>query len=66
MHDGLGVGLGGPALGDDQNLGFGRGGERHRCSVSLESRTSPIEEAAFDGQFSHQVFLVAGFCGNPS
>ena len=65
MDDGFGVGLGPPAVGDDENLGEGKGKEvigpefrwrrRHRV---------PARRSADD--VWHQGLLVAGRCGNPS
>ena len=69
MDHGLGAGLGLPAIGDDENLGDGKGRRRFRSRILL----SGISVAA--GTCLRQVrgrrsgfqdLPVAGFCGNPS
>ena len=41
MDDGFGVGLGLPAVGDDENLGHGKGKGRHRSGISLRRDSLP-------------------------
>src|SRR5260370_22199762 len=64
LDDRFGVGFGLPALGNDENLGDGKGKGRHRPGISFA--TGARLQRALGGRFWHQVLLVAGRCGNPS
>ncbi len=64
LDHGLGVGLGLPAIGDDENLGYGNGKARHRSGISVATGIRPRRGRG--GSYSHQGLLVAGRCGNPS
>ena len=68
MDHRLGVRLRLPALGDDQNLGKGKGG-RHgrfqRCISEFGLRPGLPQQQVRGRRFLGQDFPVAGFCGNP-
>ena len=65
----LGVRLGLPAIGDDENFGERKNGRHERssalhCNVRVTARAR-LQQAR-RRQFLGQDFPVAGFCGNPS
>jgi hypothetical protein len=64
LDDGLGVRLGLPAVGDSENLGYGKGKSRHRSGISVAAGNRL--RRALGERVSHQGLLVAGRCGNPS
>ena len=69
MDHRLGIRLGLPAIGDDQNFGEGKDG-RHERSSALHCKVRVTARArlrqARHRRFLGQDLLVAGFCGNPS
>jgi len=56
---GFGVGFGLPAIGDNENLGDGKGERRHRSRTSFCARKSP-PSTPLGGRFAHQGLVVAG------
>jgi hypothetical protein len=64
LDDGLGVRLGLPAVGDNENLGYGKGKSRHRSGISVAAGNRL--RRALGERVSHQGLLVAGRCGTPS
>ena len=69
MDHRLGLRLGLPAIGDDENFGEGKDGRHERssalhCNVRVTARAclQQVQRRRFLGQD----LLVAGFCGNPS
>ena len=70
MDHRLGVGLGLPAIGDDENFGDGKGGRQFRSRVWHSSvsglRPEACRRQARGRRSGHQDLPVAGFCGNPS
>src|SRR5713226_9253152 len=64
LDDGVGLGLVLPAVGDTENLGYGKGKLRHRSGISVAAGNRL--RRALGERFSHQGLLVAGRCGTPS
>ncbi len=64
LDDRFGVGLALPAVGDHENLGYGKGKWCHRSGISIAAGVRP--RRTFGGRLLHQGLLVAGRCGNPS
>ena len=64
LDDGLGVRLALPAVGDNENLGYGKGKSRHRSGISVAAGNR--RRRALGERVSHQGLLVAGRCGTPS
>ncbi len=60
----LGVGFAVPAVGDDEDLGDGKGKLRHWCRISIASRNRL--RCSRGGRLWHQGLLAAGRCGKPS
>jgi hypothetical protein len=63
MDDGFGIGLGLPAIGDNENLGYGKGSQRHRSGISVAAGN---HSGARGKKCWHQGFVAAGRCGDPS
>ena len=64
LDHGLRVRLALPAVGDNENLGYGKGKLRHRSGISVAAGNRL--RRALGERFSHQGLLVAGRCGTPS
>ena len=61
----LGIRLGLPAIGDDEDFGEGKDG-RHERSSALHGNVRVTARARRRPRFLGQDLLVVGFCGNPS
>ena len=64
LDHGLRVRLALPAVGDNENLGYGKGKLRHRSGISVAAGNRL--RRALGERFSHQGLPVAGRCGTPS
>ena len=66
MDHGFGVGLGLPAIGDDENLGDGKGRASPSVPEFLLRPEAAVSGSSGGGRCSDQDLPVAGRCGNPS